>query len=181
MAQEKESNKTFGGTSVPAGNYIIHSAFIGDDWFKNAAGLIVDYDTLEVIVINEGGQFMSSTLKLNGCWNKRKGSDGNAYQASGSFYDRLIKSQTGKSFSEVRDFINTNLTGFKIGISYKDYPTSNGFGHVPIINIDTTTRTQVPQLPTDWKPIKREKPAEAQPAAIQPTAQTSQPSDNLPF
>lgn len=172
MATVKESSKVFGGQALAAGSYFIHSAFVGEDVLKVAGQPDRPYDTLEVRVFDANGQVMKATLRLNGCWRPRRGSDNNSYQASGSFFEGLLRACTGKSFSETRDYINQKLVGFEIGLSYKDYPsTSGGFGRVPVCNVLQNKVAQIPQLPTEQAP------------AVAPTAAPAQaaPASNLPF
>lgn len=172
MATVKESSKVFGGQALAAGSYFIHSAFVGEDVLKVAGQPDRPYDTLEVRVFDANNQVMKATLRLNGCWRPRRGSDNNSYQASGSFFEGLIKACTGKSFSETRDYINQKLVGFEIGLSYKDYPsTSGGFGRVPVCNVLQNKVTQIPQLPAEQAP------------AVAPTAAPAQQQagSDLPF
>lgn len=150
MATIKESSKVFGGQALAAGSYFIHSAFVGEDVLKIAGQPDRPYDTLEVRVFDANNQVMKATLRLNGCWRPRRGSDNNSYQAAGSFFEGLIKACTGKSFSETRDYINQKLVGFEIGLSYKDYPsTSGGFGRVPVCNVLNNKAQNIPQLPAE--------------------------------
>lgn len=172
MATVKESSKVFGGQALAAGSYFIHSAFVGEDVLKVAGQPDRPYDTLEVRVFDANGQVMKATLRLNGCWRPRRGSDNNSYQASGSFFEGLLRACTGKSFSETRDYINQKLVGFEIGLSYKDYPsTSGGFGRVPVCNVLQNKVAQIPQLPAEQAP------------AVAPTAAPAQaaPASDLPF
>lgn len=172
MATVKESSKVFGGQALAAGSYFIHSAFVGEDVLKVAGQPDRPYDTLEVRVFDANGQVMKATLRLNGCWRPRRGSDNNSYQASGSFFEGLLRACTGKSFSETRDYINQKLVGFEIGLSYKDYPsTSGGFGRVPVCNVLQNKVAQIPQLPVEQAP------------AVAPTAAPAQaaPASDLPF
>lgn len=165
MATAKESTKVFGGQALAAGSYFIHSAFVGEDVLKVAGQPDRPYDTLEVRVFDANGQVMKATLRLNGCWRPRRGSDNNSYQASGSFFEGLIKACTGKSFSETRDYINQKLVGFEIGLSYKDYPsTSGGFGRVPVCNVLNNKAQNIPQLPAEQAPAQQAAPQGA-PAA----------------
>lgn len=172
MATVKESSKVFGGQALTAGSYFIHSAFVGEDVLKVAGQPDRPYDTLEVRVFDANGQVMKATLRLNGCWRPRRGSDNNSYQASGSFFEGLLRACTGKSFSETRDYINQKLVGFEIGLSYKDYPsTSGGFGRVPVCNVLQNKVAQIPQLPAEQAPAVTPTAAPAQPA----------PTSDLPF
>jgi hypothetical protein len=180
MAQEMNSTKIFGGAALPAGTYNIHSAFCDTD------SLIVNdrvknFETLEVRVFNEQNEVLRSTLRLNGCWRARKGSDGKPYQASGTFFDGLLKHCTGTTFSETRDYINNNLAGFQIILDYTQYPSTTGFGNIAICNI-SNDRKAVPALPADWKPLRAKPQPAAAPANAQPAnAQPAQPQGDLPF
>lgn len=155
MAQELESQKRFGGTALVAGNYVIHSAFCYQDVLETQKGPRL-YDTLEVRVQDTSGKIPQATLRLNGCWRPRKGSDGQPYSAKGNFFEGLKNRCTGKTFSEVRDFINQNLVGYKINLSWENYPSQTGFGQVATCGVDTSTRVQVQPLPADWQPFRSE-------------------------
>lgn len=169
MATTKESNKVFGGQALAAGSYFVHSAFVGEDVLKVAGQPDRPYDTLEVRVFDANSQVMKATLRLNGCWRSRRGSDDKPYQASGSFFEGLIRACMGKSFSETRDYINQKLIGFEIVLSYKDYPsTSGGFGRVPICNILQNRVQNIPQLPVEHQ------------QATQPASQQA-PATDVPF
>lgn len=170
MATAKESTKIFGGQALAAGSYFVHSAFVGEDVLKVAGQPDRPYDTLEVRVFDRNNQVMKATLRLNGCWRSRRGSDDKPYQASGSFFEGLIRACTGKSFSETRDYINQKLVGFEIVLSYKDYPsTSGGFGRVPICNILQNRVQNIPQLPAEQAP------------AVAPAAPQAAPATDVPF
>lgn len=182
MAQDINSQKIFGGAALPAGTYHIHSAFCSNDSLE-INGKVRQFETLEVRVFNEQNEVLRSTLRLNGCWRPRKGADGKAYQASGTFFESLIKKCAGTTFSETRDYINANLTGFQLVLTYERYPSATGFGNLPICNI-SSDRKAVPALPADWqplraKPIEQQQP-EAAPATAAP-ANDQQPQSDLPF
>ena len=180
MATEINSQKIFGGSSLPAGTYNIHSAFCDKDAMM-INNVVQKYDTIEVRVFNDAGEVLRSTLRLNGCWRARKGVDGKPYQASGTFFEAIIKKCAGKTFAETRDYINANLTGFQLVLSYERYPSTTGFGSVPICNI-SSERKQVPALPENWQPIRSELALKAkaeQPAAVQPATQPA--GNDLPF
>lgn len=181
MAQDINSQKIFGGAALPAGTYHIHSAFCDTDSLE-LNGKVRKFETIEVRVFNEQNEVLRSTLRLNGCWRPRKGADGKAYQASGTFFEKLIKTCAGTTFSETRDFINANLAGFQLVLTYERYPSATGFGNLPICNI-SSDRKAVPALPADWKPL-RAKPIEQQPEAAPATAAPAndqQPQSDLPF
>lgn len=190
MSYEKESQRLFGGQSLPAGTYFIHSAFCGTDKLKDASG-IKTYDTIEVRVFDANGQVLPATLRLNGCWRARKGTDGKAYSAEGKFYDTLKKHCMLKTYSETRDYINSTLCGYEIVLTYRQYPAERGFGNVPTVNINSN-RLAVPALPAGWEPLRANldgtvasaTPAPAAPptagAAAAPAAGPA-PSDDIPF
>ena len=180
MAQDINSQKIFGGAALAAGTYHIHSAFCSNDSLE-INGKVRRFETLEVRVFNEQNEVLRSTLRLNGCWRPRKGADGKAYQASGTFFEKLIKTCAGTTFSETRDFINANLAGFQLVLTYERYPSATGFGNLPICNI-SSDRKAVPALPADWQPL-RAKPIEQQPEAAPATAAPAndQPQSDLPF
>ena len=136
----RESSKKFGGSALPSGNYFIGEAFIGEDTLTIAGQAPRTYDTLEIAVftIDANGQpvWHPNTLRLNGCWRKRNAADGSNPQASGSLFEGLLKSCTGLSFSQVRDFINTKLVGKQFSIAYTTYNSQGGGnGSVPTANI----------------------------------------------
>lgn len=125
------SNKVFGGNTVPAGIYIIAGARIVDATM-NANGEERKYHSLEIMFKTEAGAEVAGTLSLNGCWRPRRGEDGKPYQASGSFFKSLLDTHTGKLFTEVRDHINATYQGRKVAVNYTDYPSLNGgYGRVP--------------------------------------------------
>lgn len=181
MAQDINSQKIFGGAALPAGTYHIHSAFCSNDALE-LNGKVKKFETLEVRVFNDQNEVLRSTLRLNGCWRPRKGADGKAYQASGTFFESLIKKCAGTTFSETRDYINANLTGFQLVLTYEQYPSATGFGNLPICNISSDHKV-VPALPADWQPL-RAKLIEQQPDAAAPAAAPAapaQPQSDLPF
>lgn len=155
MAQDMDSQKRFGGTALPAGEYVIHSAFCYQDVLETQKGPRL-YDTLEVRVQEPNGRIPQATLRLNGCWRPRKGSDGQAYAAKGNFFEGLKQACTGQTFSEVRNYINSKLIGFKINLSWENYPSQTGFGQVATCGVDTSARVQIQPLPADWQPFRSE-------------------------
>lgn len=131
----KNSDKLFGGNSLQAGTYQIKNAVIYDEK-ATINGEEVTYDCLAIEVTDEAGADMEAVLPLNGCWRPRRGEDGKKYQASGSLFDSILKANHGKSFNATRDWINANLKGAKISVSYIDYPSqSGGWARVPVVNI----------------------------------------------
>lgn len=182
MAQDINSQKIFGGAALPAGTYHIHSAFCLTDTLE-LNGKVRKFETLEVRVFNDQNEVLRSTLRLNGCWRPRKGADGKPYQASGTFFEKLIKQCAGTTFSETRDYINNNLTGFQLVLTYEQYPSATGFGNLPICNI-SSDRKAVPALPADWQPLRAKPIEEQQPEAAPATAAPAndqQPQSDLPF
>lgn len=151
----RESNKKFGGSALPSGNYFIGEAFIGEDTLTIAGQAPRTYDTLEIAVFtidaNSQPVWHPNTLRLNGCWRKRNAADGSNPQASGSLFEGLLKSCTGLSFSQVRDFINTKLVGKQFSIAYTTYNSQGGGnGSVPTANIIAGTATK----PTTASPAR---------------------------
>lgn len=133
--EKQTSDKKFGGNSLPAGNYSINRAIIVDATMT-VDGATRNYDALIVVVNNEQGVELAQALQLNGCWRARRDADGKRQQASGSFYDQVLKACAGKSFTETRDYINTNLKGKKIAVAYTEYPSAShsGFAYAPKVN-----------------------------------------------
>ena len=185
------SDKRFGGSSLVEGTYFVHSAFITTDSFITAKGEDKVFEVLEVRVFKDDNSVSRAVLRLNGCWNERKGADGQPYKASGNFYEFLFDNCTNNNFTETRDFINSKIAGCKIILAWKSYPTESGFGHVAEVAI-TSEKKPVPPLPADWKPLHKTPPlpstgiisiatATAPTATAQTATTTTSPSDNLPF
>lgn len=131
----KNSDKLFGGNSLQAGSYQIKNAVIFDEK-ATINGDEVTYDCLAIEVTDETGADVEAVLPLNGCWRPRRGEDGKKYQASGDLFDQILRANHGKSFNATRDWINANLKGKKITVSYTDYPSqSGGWARVPVVNI----------------------------------------------
>jgi hypothetical protein len=137
MARDpKDSNRIFGGSSIPAGTYFIADALITNEKLEITGQPTVEYDLLQVVLREDNngvaGAEMEQTLHLNGCHRPRRGSDGGRYQASGSFYDGLIKACQGKSFTQTRDWLKANCANKRISLNYTEYPSQHGgFGRVP--------------------------------------------------
>ena len=131
----KNSDKVFGGNSLQAGSYSVKQAIIFEEK-ATINGDEVTYDCLAIEVLDEEGKDVEAVLPLNGCWRPRRGEDGKKYQASGDFFDRILKACHGKSFNFTRDWVNSNLKGAKISVSYTDYPSqSGGWARVPVVNV----------------------------------------------
>lgn len=129
------SEKIFGGNSLQAGSYQIKNSII---YAEKAIinGDEVTYDCLAVEVVDDTGADVEAVLPLNGCWRPRRGEDGKKYQASGNFFDQILRANHGKSFNATRDWINANLKGKKISVAYTDYPSqSGGWARVPVVNV----------------------------------------------
>lgn len=132
------STKVFGGTSVSKGVYFIKEAFVGTDKMILEDNSEKEYDTLEVELFHDNngvaGAVCDATLRLNGCWRTRRGSDDKPYKASGSFYTDLLAACQGKGFDDTATWITQTWRNRKISVDWKDYPsTSGGFGQVPVV------------------------------------------------
>jgi hypothetical protein len=125
---EGECRKVFGSAKLSAGTYTIAGAGLFNRSYK-INDMDKNYASLEVLI-----QDSEYTIPLNGCWRKRRDVQGNAHQASGTFFTELFSKATGKTFDEVVEFINKNFQGRQIQVAYTDYPNEFGFGSVPIIN-----------------------------------------------
>jgi hypothetical protein len=148
MARPGE-NKVFGGTAVPAGKYIISRAFVGKGVLRLEGKEPQEYETLEVELLHlQNGQpsteVVITTFKLNGCWRPRLDKDNNPKRHSGSFHDQLMKGFTGKSFAVTADGITQYFRGYEITISYEEYVSSTGVGHV--WKADLGARHNLPEL-----------------------------------
>lgn len=133
---KQSSDRTFGGQAIPAGTYFIADAIITNEKLEITGQPTVEYDLLQVVLKEDNngvaGAELELTLHLNGCHRPRRGSDGNRYQASGSFYDGLIKACQGKSFTQTRDWLKANYANKRISLTYTEYPSQHGgFGRVP--------------------------------------------------
>lgn len=165
MAQEKGSNKVFGGTAVPAGSYVINRSFVGDAVLRIEGQADRPYETLEVELLHlkqDGtpGDTVLTTLKLNGCWRARTDKNGNLHKHSGTFYEQLMKGFAGKSFADTAKGITQHFRGYTITISYNEYPTATGVGHVSVVVLGN----KVVAMP----PLPAQQPAPQQPGAAAP-------------
>ena len=181
----RESSKKFGGSSLPSGNYFIGEAFIGEDTLTIAGQAPRTYETLEIAVFtmdaNNQPVWHPNTLRLNGCWRKRTSAEGQHLQANGSLFEGLLKSCTGQSFSQVRDFINTKLVGKQFSIAYTTYNAQGGGnGSIPTASIINGTAVK----PTTVSPA-RAKAEQSAPQQQQDTAQQAVPQQqqgaDIPF
>ena len=133
---KQSSDRTFGGQAIPAGTYFIADAIITNEKLEISGQPTVEYDLLQIVLKEDNngvaGAELDLTLHLNGCHRPRRGSDGGRYQASGSFYDGLIKACQGKSFTQTRDWLKANCANKRISLNYVEYPSQHGgFGRVP--------------------------------------------------
>lgn len=154
MAQEKGSEKIFGGTSVPAGSYIINRAFVGDAVLRIDGQDPKPYETLELELLHikqDGtpGDVCLTTHKLNGCWRPRTDKNGNIVRHSGSFIDALMRGFAGKSFADTARGITASLRGYIITIGYTEYPTAVGVGHVSKVELGQ----KVANMPALQQPV----------------------------
>lgn len=151
MAQEaKGSKKIFGGTAVPAGSYIINRGFVGDAILRITGQDDKPYETLEAELLHikqDGtpGDVCLTTLKLNGCWRPRIDKNGGIHKHSGTFYESLMRGFMGKSFADTAKGLTDHFRGYIITISYEEYQSDNGVGHVSKVNLGNKV-TNMPAL-----------------------------------
>lgn len=131
MAKELDSKKIFSGDGLPMSrSYFIAGAVITREpmHFAGLPNKFYDCLKLELLQDHNGkpGPMAMSPLHLNGCWREREGADGKTYKASGGFFELLLKQCVGFSFGETCNWINENLKGKRISISYTTYPRSKG-------------------------------------------------------
>ena len=138
QAKQGACDKTYGGATVPAGQYFVHEALITEEVLQIRGQADSNYDALNVVlapnVNGAAGPVLDTTLRLNGSWRERVDKDGKILKANGDFYDLILANCQGKSFDFTRDYINQNLKGRKIEIAYTTYVSHNGqIGHIPTI------------------------------------------------
>ena len=139
-AKTTPSTKVFGGNSVAAGTYFIADSIITEETLSIQGEADTVYDSLQVVLKYDQngaqGAEVDAGLQLNGCWRPRRASDGTRHQASGNFFDELLKACQGKSFDQTRDYIKANFVNKRISIAYKEYPSQpGGFAKVPVVNL----------------------------------------------
>lgn len=130
------SDKVFGGSKLQAGNYIIVKALITEE--PNPVDATKTYDLLQVVVKDATTNVeCDAVLPLNGIWRPRRDADGRKHQAGGNFITALLASQTGKSFTQVAEYITATYAGKTIALAYDDYPSAshNGYASVVIVNL----------------------------------------------
>lgn len=138
-AKTTPSTKVFGGNSVAPGTYFISDSIITEETLSIQGEPDTTYDSLQVILKYDQngvqGNEVDAGLQLNGCWRPRRASDGSRHQASGNFFDELLRACQGKSFDQTRDYIKANYVGRRISIAYQEYPSQHGgFAKVPVVN-----------------------------------------------
>ena len=139
-AKTTPSTKVFGGNSVAPGTYFIADSIITEETLSIQGEPDTVYDSLQVVLKYDQngaqGAEVDAALQLNGCWRPRRASDGSRHQASGNFFDELLKACQGKSFDQTRDHIKANYVGRRINITYQEYPSQHGgFAKVPVVNL----------------------------------------------
>lgn len=139
-AKTTPSTKVFGGNSVAAGTYFISDSIITEETLQITGEADTVYDSLQVVLKYDQngapGTEVDATLQLNGCWRPRRAADGTRHQASGNFFEELLRACQGKSFDQTRDHIKANYIGKRINIAYKEYPSQHGgFAKVPVVNL----------------------------------------------
>lgn len=170
MAQEaKGSQKIFGGSAVPAGSYIINRGFVGDAVLRIDGQDPKPYETLEVELLHikqDGtpGDVCLTTLKLNGCWRPRIDKNGNVKKHSGSFYDSLMRGFMGKSFADTAKGLTNSFRGYIITISYEEYPSTTGVGHVSVVVLGN----KVTNMPALVEPAPQQGAPQGAPAGAAP-------------
>lgn len=138
-AKTTPSNKVFGGNLVAPGTYFISDSIITEETLSIQGEPDTTYDSLQVVLKYDQngaqGNEVDAGLQLNGCWRPRRASDGSRHQASGNFFDELLRACQGKSFDQTRDYIKANYVGRRISITYQEYPSQHGgFAKVPVVN-----------------------------------------------
>lgn len=134
MAREKKngpSTAIFGGTKVPAGNYVITGALVSEqtvtinDVPKTFDALFVEVRFPDVN--GQPGPACVNAIRLNGCHRQRVTHDHKTVPAcSGTFYDDLIGRLTGSTLDEAVEYINKNLVNRGIHVEYDTYVNLDG-------------------------------------------------------
>lgn len=135
MARVKKSGPStaiFGGTRVPAGNYVIANALVCDHTITSSDGNSRTFDALFVEVRypdvdGKPGQACTNAIMLNGCHKQRVTHDHQTVPAcTGTFYDDLRGRWSGAILDDVVDYINANLVNRGIRIEYSSYINLDG-------------------------------------------------------
>lgn len=177
MARPGET-KIFGGTAVPAGKYVISRAFVGKAKLEIEGKDPKEYETLEVELLNlqngqPSNQVLLTTFKLNGCWRPRFDKEGKKLDHKGTFRDQLMAGFLGKSFATTADGITQHFRGYELSITYEEYPSSTGVGHV--WKADLGQKHVLPALQQPQPAVQQPAADVQQPAAAVPPAATSLP------
>lgn len=140
------STKIFGGNKLAAGRYIISDCVISKETFK-LDNVDTEYECLQLNVFhvnpttgltqldnNNQPVIASTTLVLNGIWRPKLAADGTVMKNSGSMLNTFLNDFRGKTFSEVRDAINTFHKNKPFTIEYTEFIGVNGVSSVMILN-----------------------------------------------
>ena len=142
----QNSTKVFGGNKLAAGRYIISEAIICEETFK-LNNVDTKYECLQINVfhtdpvtglamVDNNNQPVSAaaTLSLNGIWRSKTAADGSIRKNSGSMLDQLLQNFRGKTFSEVRDSINSLYKNKAFVLTYDEFVGENGVSSVMVLN-----------------------------------------------
>ena len=140
------SNKIFGGNKLAAGRYLIVEAIICEESFL-LNGVDTKYECLQINVAhtnpttglvqldtNNQPMLASATLVLNGIWRPKIAADGTVMKNSGSMLKTFLDDFRGKTFSEVRDAINTLHKNKSFTVEYNEFIGESGVSSVMILN-----------------------------------------------
>lgn len=140
------SNKIFGGNKLAAGRYIISDCVICKETFK-LNNVDTEYECLQLNVFhvnpttgsaqldnNNQPVIASATLVLNGIWRPKIAADGTVMKNSGSMLKTFLDDFRGKTFSEVRDAINTLHKNKSFTVEYNEFIGESGVSSVMILN-----------------------------------------------
>lgn len=142
----QNSTKIFGGNKLAAGKYIIADAIICEETFT-LNNVDTKYECLQINVFhtnpvtglammdpNNQPVFAAATLSLNGIWRSKTAADGSIKKNSGTMFDELIQTFRGKTFSEVRDAINSSYKNKAFTLTYAEFVGESSVNSVMILN-----------------------------------------------
>ena len=142
----EKSTKVFGGNKLAAGRYIIAEAVICEETFNNN-GVDTKYECLQLnvfhtdpvtglVMVGPDNQPVSAaaTLSLNGIWRSKTAVDGSIRKNSGSMLEKLLSDFRGKTFSDVRNSINSSYKGKAFTLAYEEFVGENGVTSVMVLN-----------------------------------------------
>lgn len=142
----QNSTKIFGGNKLAAGKYIISDAVICEETFK-LNNVDTKYECLQINVFhtnpttglvrtdsNNQPVSAAATLSLNGIWRSKTAADGSIKKNSGTMFDELIQTFRGKTFSEVRDAINSLYKNKAFTLTYEEFVGESSVNSVMILN-----------------------------------------------